>query len=904
MMKKWLQALTLTLCRFLIKGYPAFFRRQAGKEMVRDMKLLLEEQRFRRGTPSYGAFCLALLADTAAQLLVQRRQSRREVLPSAKRPQGRRRTLGGNMQSLWFDFRIALRALLRRPGFSLVAVLTLALALGANTTLFSLVHAVLLKPLPYEDPDRLVALWDSADYEDKFRVSPFNFAFWRDNADSFQDVALYGYAGYTLQTDEGPVLFYGSRVSLDFFDVLGVEAQQGHLFSPDDYQGQGSSVIINPAAWRTYFGGQESVVGQVINLDGQPHEIIGMVPDRLYPLSAWASGRLEFGAQPRFWKPAVNLDTHAQAHVYGVLARLEEGVSLSQAEEELRRLDASLRQDRPDTHRSHRTVMVPLNEEAVGRVDQTLWMLFGAVGCVLLIACVNVANLILVRIQARQSEMALRQALGAGRFEMLRQFLAEALLLGTAGALLGTLGAVWAVRLLPTLAPAEIPRLDEAALNLPTLAVTLGLCLLTAAIFACIPLWRTRRSSPAQALRPGGRSTDSASGHRLRGFLVAAETALAVVLVIGAGLFLRSFQELRSVDPGFEPGQVLVVEMNHSQQQFETHQPLRDFYGQLLEESAALPGVDSAAASYDHPLESNWFQGIELIGYPELPSGESRTALYRTVTAGYFETMGIPVLEGHVFDGSETPEGAKQVIINQSFARRWLGADDPLGKTLRLFTMDGPGEFEIIGVVGDVRFSGPRQPSEPAYYLSFQQTPQYRMNLVLRSQGPARRLLPQVRNLIERLAPSQAIAEASTIDEILFSTVADSHFSSLVLGFFALSALLLALVGLWGVSSDLVHARRSEIGLRMALGAGRAGVFGLMTRRGMAPAALGALIGLAAAAILSRWVAGMLFQVSPLDPWTYLLVCLLLLSTAFAAAALPARRASRTDPLQVLREQD
>ncbi|HSR67698.1 MAG TPA: ABC transporter permease [Acidobacteriota bacterium] len=904
-MKNWLQVLTLALCRLMLKGYPLSFRRQAGQETLRDSKKLLQEQRFRGGVAAFAAFCSALLADTLAQLLVQRRpRRRREILISAQPLERGRRTPGGIMQSLWFDLRIAMRSLLRRPGFSLVAVLTLALALGANTTLFSLVHAVLLKPLPYPQPEQLVALWDSAEFEDKFRVSPFNFAFWRDNASSFHFVGLFGSAGHTLQTDQGPVLFYGSRVSLEFFDVLGVEAQRGRLFSQDDFAGQGLSVVINTVAWKAYLGDDERPVGKVIALDGQPYEVIGVVADQLYPLNAWASGRLEFGSdQPRFWRPAVNLSTHNHAHAYGVLARLKEGVDLAQAREELQGLDASLRQEYPETHATHQTRLVTLTEEAVGSIDQILWMLFGAVGCVLLIACVNVANLILVRIHSRRSEMALRQALGAGKVEMLRQFLAEGLLLGAAGAVVGTLAAVWAIGLLPSLAPAEVPRLQEAALNLPTLALTLGLCLITAAVFACIPLWRSRRAYPADTLRPGGRSTESASGHRLRGLLVAAETALAVMLVIGAGLFLRSLQQLRSVDPGFKAGEVLVVEMHHSPHQFDTPQSLRGFYSQLLEEVRALPAVDSAAASYDHPMESNWFQGFGLKGYPDLPSGESRTALYRTVTRQFFHTMGVPLIEGRLFDGSEGPESANTVIVNRAFARRWFGEDSPLGKTLVLYTMEGRGEFEVIGVVGDVRFSGPRQPSEPAYYLSFQQTPQHKMNLLVRTQGPARRLLPQVRAKIESLQPAQAIATASTIEEILSASVADSHFSTLVLGFFALSALGLALVGLWGVCSDLVNARQREIGLRMALGAERWNVFRHMTRRGMAPAAAGALIGLAGAAALSRWIGEMLFQISPLDGRTYLLVPLLLLSAAFLAAALPALRASRTDPLQVLRRQ-
>ncbi len=815
-------------------------------------------------------------------------------------------------QDLRQDLRHALRSLRKSRGFAAVAVLTLAITLGANATLFALIDAVLLEPLPFATPDRLVALWSAqpADNTFKDRVRAIDYLRWRERSDAFDRMALFSYDSQTLTGSGDPQQTFGSRVTEDFFPMLGVTPLYGRVFEPTDYAADAApAVVVSHALWSRQLGADPDVVGSTITLDGQGYTVIGVLRRQIMPLVAWHLGRLELGSsQAHFWLTSDAEALQPTSGVHGVLGRLAHGVSLELATDRMDAIARGLEADDPDTHEGYRVTLVPVLSEAVGDVSQSLWLLLGAVGLTLLIACANIANLFLVRADQQRKEFAIRSALGASRLRIWRQVILDGALLALAGAILGTLFSIWALHLLPRLSPADIPRLDEMTLDLRVLGATFGLCLLCGLLCTLVPAFQAGRLDLDTTLRAGGRQGSGPGNPRLRQLLVVTEMALAVILVVGSGLLLRSFSRLSAMDPGFERGHVLTFKLMPPRSDYSEMHGLTGFYDRALETMRTMPGVVSVAAAYDHPLDSNWTQSFRDVNGPEPEAWQ--TGAFRTVTPEYFDTMGVEVTAGRGFTPGDDAEAAGAVIVNQTFVRRHFPDREPLGQQLEMVTTHWqwgddaiPFAFRVVGVVEDVRFKGLASPSEAAFYLPYQQTPHFTMTALVRTEREPQALMPEIRSRLRAIDPRVPIANIKTLDALLSSEVAKPRFSALALTGFAAGALLLAVLGLWGVLSYSIRQKVHEIGLRMALGAAGHHLFRWAVWHGLRPALLGLTVGLLGAAALSRLFHSLLYEISPTDPVTFLAVPITLLAVAFLACLVPAARAARTDPMTVLREQ-
>ncbi len=814
--------------------------------------------------------------------------------------------------ALFQDLRYALRSLGKSRGFTAVVVLTLAITLGANATIFALIDAVLLAPLPFAEPERLVALWNAQpeDGELKQRVRAMDYLHWRERSGAFDRLALFSYDSRALTGAGDPTQVFGSRVTEDFFPLLGVKALYGRVFAPADYAPDAPpAVVLSHALWSSQFGGDPGFVGSTITLDGEAVTVIGVLRRQVMPLVAWHLGRLELGSsQAHYWLTSDAGALHPGSGVHGVLGRLAGGISPEQAASRMEVLSRELEAEFPATHEGFRVTLVPLLEEAVGDVSASLWLLLGAVGLTLLIACANVANLFLVRADQRRREFAVKAALGAGRLRIWRQVVTEGALLALGGALLGSLIASWALRLLPQVSPSQIPRLDEIALDPRAIGVTLVSCLLCGLLCTLVPAFQAGRLDLESTLRAGGRRGTGSGSPRLRQFLVVAEIGLAVVLVVGSGLLLRSFSRLSAVDPGFERGQVLTFKVLPNAPDYPEMHRLTAFYDRVFGELGSIPGVSSVAAAYDHPLDSNWTQSFRLAAGPE--AGEWQGGAFRTVTPEYFDTMGVEIVAGRGFTAGDDAEGPGAVIVNETFGRRHFPDRNPLGQELEMITTHWrwgddaiPSSFRVVGVVEDVRFKGLAAPPEAAFYLPYRQTPHFAMTTLVRTERELEALLPEVRARLRAIDPRVPIAQVETLDALLASEVARPRFSARLLSAFAAGALLLAVLGLWGVLSYSVRQRVHEIGIRLALGAAGRDVFRWAIWHGLRPALAGLAAGLLAAVGLSRLLRGILFEVSPTDPATFLAAPVLLLAVALFACVVPAVRAARTDPMTVLREE-
>ncbi|HKH46948.1 MAG TPA: ABC transporter permease [Thermoanaerobaculia bacterium] len=812
------------------------------------------------------------------------------------------------------DLRYAVRSLRKNPGFSLVVILTLAIALGTTLTMLSLVDTVLLRPLPFSEPDRLVALWDSNPQEgiEKLRVTGGNFLQWQARAKSFDRMALFRFVTFTLTGAGEPVQLVGSSVTADFFPLLGVEPILGRAFQQEDFQpGAPPVVLLSHALWSGHLGSDPAILGRTLRFNGKPFTVTGVLPRQILPQRALPAGRLEVGsADSYFWIPLPEVSPKRNSHLFGVLARLRPGMTLRQAHSEMQTISHALESEFPDTNTGYGVTIVPLIEEAVGDIEASLWVLFGAVIMLLVIAYVNIINLLLVRTDARAKELAVRSALGAGRVQVWRSLVTEGLLLAAAGTIGGGLITFWILRILPAISPEGVPRLDEAALSTRIGMVALILCLASAAVFALVPALRLPRGGEVQkVLRSAGRSVGVTAGSlHFRRLLTAAEMALAVTLVIGSALLVKTLQRLQGVDPGFTARRVLSLELQHREERYPRLQDLTGFYAELFRQIGSLPGVVSTAGTYDPPLTSSWSQSFDIEGGPEAPAGVDRAALYRTVTPSYFETLGARLVDGRVFREDDDTLHAGAAIVNEAFVRTYFPGQNPLGR--RLFVPNTeptwgdevPSSFTIVGVVGDEKLSGLEAEAEPAFYLPFRQTPHLKMTILVRTtRSDPLALLPEVRKRLRALDPELPIAHAATFEQIAGQAVARPRFNTWVLTTFSLCSLLLAIVGLWGVLSLSARQRTHEIGIRMAVGASRASVFGLMIRHGLTPALAGIIGGVVGAIALSGLLRGLLFGVSPTDPATYVLVTALLLLVSLLACCAPARRASATDPMEVLR---
>jgi predicted permease len=803
------------------------------------------------------------------------------------------------------DGAYAVRTLIKRPGFAAVAVLTLALGIGGTTALFSVVDGVLLRPLPYPEPDRLALLWgvetgmksgsSATSYPDYVDIKAAQKSF--DRMASWSNWQL-NVTGADLEPTRVPV----SWVSRDLLPLLGVRPVLGRNFLPEEDRVGGEPVVIlTHRFWTSRFASDRRVIGRTMMLDGRAHTVVGIMPSG-FTWGTSGGSQLLLPAEP------VHSDRSRGQHNLLVIGRLRAGVALEAAEADVIAIAAHLEEEYPDWNTGRSAMLQPLREAVVGDVRPALLMLFGAVVVVLLIVCANIANLTLARATGRANEVAIRTALGAGRNRLVRQLLTESVLLALIGGAVGILVAYAGIGLLASLGPGDIPRLDGVGIDARVAAFALAVTVVTGVLFGLVPALQASKTDLHSSLKEGGRTSAQGGGRpRLRQLLVVSEMALAVVLVAGAGLFVNSFLRLQRVDAGFTQENVLVapLALPESKYPFDDWRRGVAFYDALIERVEALPGVQSAALGYRHPLDGGWETSFQIKSLLELPQGDRPEARIRPVTPDYFETVGIPLLKGRTFTDRDMVDAPGVVIVNDAFARTFFRGEDPVGHRLikGAWWPDRPDEWEIVGVVGDVKMDGLAQTTPWAMYFPYGQWPFNDMNLIVRASGEPLALSGAVRQQIWSLDGDVPVETFQTLTQIRTQSVAPQRFQTMLLGLFAALALGLAAVGIYGVLSYAVAQRTSEIGVRMSLGARTADILRIVVGQGMKLSLLGLLLGLLGALAATRLIAGLLFGVSPTDPATFAIVSTLLFLTGLGACAIPALRASRVDPVIALRSE-
>ncbi len=802
------------------------------------------------------------------------------------------------------DIRFALRLLLKSPGFTLTAILALALGIGANTALFSVVDSVFLRPLPYPEPDRLVRLSSTDPDIDLTRVGfswPRYLAV-RDSQQVFSDLAVGAFNGFTVTGRGDPELVQGFHASANYFDVLGVQPHLGRGFNAtEDAKGGPDVVLISHEWWRQRFNSDPAILGRPLTVSGRPHTIIGVLPPALsaFPLNQihlWLPRPIGVG----YLVPA-QIDNGAFA--FQVIARLKPGVSLDQARRNVEVLAAAYRQASPrNVDANSRAEVFPLLDDIVGQHRRTYGLLFAAVGCVLLIACANVANLLLARFAGRRKEIALRFALGARRSHVVRQLLVESLVVACAGGALGLLLAGWGVSAILAVGGDLIPRAFEIAVEPRALLFALLVALATGLGMGLLPALQASTSDVNDALKDSSRGSSGGSAGRLRGALLVGEIALSLVLLISAGLLLTSFSRLQRVSAGFSPGGVLVAGLNLPFSKYVPRQTLEPFYRQLHEKLSVLPGVRSAAVTDRVPLTGNATPApVAVSGRPIPPMSQRATANRHLVSSGFFATLGIPFKAGRDFDERDNPQSPHVVIINETFARKHFQGENPLGRTLITGMSQMPSE--VVGVVADIRATNLHTPPQPDYYLPALQRPENFTSILLRTEADPAAFVSTLRAALKEIDPDLPLLDPQPLPHLVARTFADRRLAMLLLGGFAGLALLLAGVGVYSVIAYVVGQRAAEIGIRMALGASPRDVLGLVLGQGLRLALLGIVIGVGAALALTRLMQNVLFEVEAHDPLIHGGLALFILLVAAFACWLPARRATRIDPLLALRSE-
>lgn len=800
------------------------------------------------------------------------------------------------METLFRDIRYGIRSLLKRPGFTMIAVIALALGIGANTAIFSLVNAVLLQPLPFAEPDRLVWVWGNIrNGTSRASVSPPDFLDYRQQNTTFEEFAAAFGAPLPLNlTGSGePERLTAAGVTGNYFNALGAQPQLGRTFLLENEKpGSDQVAVLSHGLWQKRFGGDPTIINKTVVLDGRSFAVIGVMPqDFNFPQAAelWVPINFEIADGMKIRK----------AHFLRPIGKLKNGVTLAQAQADLDVIAARLEEQYPDSNLSWSLRLVSLREQLVGNTRPTLFILFGAVGFVLLIACANVANLLLVRAAGRQKEIALRTALGAGRFRIVRQMITESVLLALIGGALGTILAVWGIELLVKLSEGNIPPTAQVRIDATVLTFTLLTSIFTGVLFGLAPALRTMNLNLIESLKEGGRSgAEGGQRNRTRSLLVVLESAVAVVLLIGAGLLVRSLIQLQNVSPGFDPHNVLTMRVDLPRQKYATAEKAGNFFSQLEGRIDSLPGVEQVGLISELPLSgqpNDMPYTVE--GRPPVPSDQAYDDDFRRVNTQYFSAMRIPFLRGRNFTEQEVRQSAKVVIISDLLARQVFPNEEPIGK--RLIMAMGNQPFEIIGIVGDIRHRGLESTPLPAMYMPSNQAPW--MNIVVRTQGDPASLAGAVRNEVRAIDPDQPVAMVRTMDEWMDTAVAGPRYRTALLALFAFVALVLASTGIYGVMSYSVTQRTHEIGVRMALGAKRSDVMKLVVRQGMSLVVIGVGIGIVGAIALTRVMATLLFGVTAKDPFTFVAVAALLTLVAFVACYLPARRATKVDPLVALR---
>jgi putative ABC transport system permease protein len=807
------------------------------------------------------------------------------------------------------DIRYGLRQLRKSPGFTMIAVITLALGIGVNTAIFSIVNSVLLRPLAFQDPNRLVRIWHVPPAKSfpgltTFSVSAANYIDWEKQNHVFERMAICTGRDFTLTGGQTPEQVEASAVSSGFFATLGVQPMLGRVFyAEEDQPGRSNVVVLSHRFWQEHFGSNADIVGHNINLDGQSSLVAGVMPPSF-----------RFPEFAQMWTPMAWTDKERAVrgeHHYVVIARLKPGIDVKQAQAEMSTISDRLAQQYPEDDKGWGAVVVPLHEDLVSDVRPALLVLMGAVAFVLLIACVNVANLALAKTLSRQKEIAIRTALGASSARVFRQILVETVLLALVGGAIGLANAHFWIRLIMAFLGDKLPRAVEVGVDLRVLIFTAAISLLTGIIAGVLPALRLSRGDVNQALKQGlGRTDSDSSGHRTRSILVIAEVALSLVLLFGAGLMIRSFQQLHHVDPGFDSHGLLTMTVSVASAKFPAAGQQIRFFDQVLRHVRALPGVAFAAVIDDLPLNENGsHQPVAIEGRPVVPTSEQPEVDVRVVTPGYMSAMRIPVQRGRDFADTDIAGKPTVILISESMARQFWPGEDPIGKHLTQSFFPGIVR-EVVGVVGDVKLDGLDQtrPSATLYVpLDQASAPvnggwvSFPMTLVVRSAVSPRGLVSVVSNAVHDVDRDIPVLDILPMDDLVSNSVSQQRFNMLLLGSFAGLALLLAAIGIYSVLSYSVKRRVQEIGVRLALGARIGDVLRMVVVEGMKPTLLGVAIGTAGALALGRVLSSLIFQVKAADPITFLAVAVLLVMVALLASVVPAYRAAKVDPMVALR---
>ena len=806
------------------------------------------------------------------------------------------------------DLKFAFRQLLKNPGFTAVAVLTLGLGIGANTAIFSVVNGVLLRPLPIPEPDRVVHAWESWRGEGTAPVAWPKFIEWKQQSQSFEAISACNWGqSFVLATSDKPELIAGRAVSCDFFSVLKVQPLKGRSFLPEEEKSGAPAVaMITHRLWQSRFNSDPEILGRTIQLSSKGHTIVGVLPPGF-----------EMANKAQVFVPKTEVGellTEREDHSYQVVARLKPGKTVEQAEAEMNTIAARLENQFPKTDKNWKVKLVPLREQLAGDLRFTLLILLGAVAFVLLIACANLANLLLARASTRRREMAIRAALGAGRWRVIRQLMTESVVLAMLGGALGTLLAHLLVELLriarPDLEavhPWNVSMATSIGLDYGVLGSTALLAVLAGILFGIAPAVSASRTQLSEALKEGERGSSQGVRHnRLRSLLVMGEMALALMLLAGAGLMVRTVWRITQIMPGFDTVNVLTFGLEPPQAKYADRNQRTRFFNELCQRLRNIPGVEAAGGILYLPMiGGNSSLSTKVHGRPPLPEGQN-SPNYRLVTPEYFRAMGIPLLQGRDFTEGDTTNSTLVVIVNEAFAKQVFANENPLGQRLGIgdgWWRDGDHlPREIIGVVKSVRQMDLAQPPMPEIYVPHSQSLwDYGLNLVVRTRVMPASLIPTVRSVVWGLDKDQAIGEVSTMEQIVTQSVSSQRFNAGLFGGFAALAMILAAIGIYGVLAYSVNQRTREIGLRMALGAERSDVLRLILRQGMTLAVAGMALGLAGALALTRVLRSLLFGVSATDPFTFVWITLLLTALAFLACYWPARRAARVDPMEALR---
>lgn len=819
------------------------------------------------------------------------------------------------IRDLWQDLYYGARMLRKSPGFTVVAILTLALGIGVNTAIFSIINGVLLRPLAFHDPDRLVMLWtDNPAYQLGFHEFPpanADLPEWRATATSFEQIAIFQTTLADLSDYGDPERIGSAEVSANLLPMLGIQPLSGRQFSAVEEQpGQDRVVLISYDLWQRRFGGDAEIIDKQITVSSVPHTIIGVLPGGFnFPRGTEMPRAYNLAEKTDLWKPmardASYWEKRMQRQLVCVIGRLKAGVTQAQAQTEMDTIAARQAVAYPETHEGWRVWLTPLFNQIVGETRTPLLMLLGAVGFLLLIACANIASLLLARAAARSREMAVRAAIGAARARIIRQLLTESLLLAALGGGFGLLFGYLGLNVLLKFIPTSLPRLQNISLDSQVFLFTVLVSILTGVLFGLVPAWQASKVNLAEALKDAGRANSAGRGTGSHSLLVMVEVALVAVLLVGAVLMLQSFRQLLAVDPGFKPQGVATFEVSLPWVRYSSDEQRAQFFEQARSQLNNLSGVRAVGAISDLPLSSSESMNyIAIEGAEPVPRGKEPLAEDRAITPGYFEAMGVSLVSGRDFDERDDAGKPLVAIVNEHLARQFFPEGDAVGKRIK-WALDDKEWRTIVGVVRDVRGYALEVSSRPQFYHPNAQSPwQDKMSIVLRADASA---LPSLRSAIQeelkKLDATLPVADYRTMQQLVTTAVARPRFTTLLLGLFATTALLLTIVGLYGVVAYGVNQRAREIGIRMALGAQQRTVLALIIRQGMRPALIGLSIGIAGAMALMRLLSSQLYEVNPTDPATFSIVALGLFFVSLVACYIPARRAAKTDPIEALRHE-